>query len=111
MGLAGHRPGQKRLARPRRSGEQHAVRHPPPETLVAPWIAQKVDDLGQLRLGLVNPGHIVEHHPDRRRIDPSGLRATERTQRSHATAAPRGPTREQHKQPDQQRSWPEAEQQ
>jgi hypothetical protein len=76
-----------------------------PETLVAPRIAQKVDDLGQLRLGLVNPA------PDRRRIDPSGLRATERTQRSHATAALRGSTREQHKQLGQQQSWPEAEQQ
>ena len=51
--------------------------HPAAEAAVAVWVAQEVDDLGQLGLGVVDAGHLVEHDPDRRRIDPPGLRASE----------------------------------
>ena len=60
--LAGKRPCQQRLARPGRPGEQHAAGDPAAEPAVLVRIAEEVDDLGQLLLGLVDSGHVVEIH-------------------------------------------------
>ena len=59
------------LARPRRAraascrcpggpDEQHAARDPAAEPAVAVRVLEEVDDLGELRLGLVDAGHVVE---------------------------------------------------
>ena len=69
MRLAGDRAGEQRLAGTRRPGEQDPVRHPPAETAVALGGAQEVDDLGQLGLGLVDPGDIGEGDPDLLGVD------------------------------------------
>ena len=62
---------------PGRSEQQHAVRHPPAEPLVALRGLEEVDDLGQLGLGLVDPGDVVERDPDLLGIDAARLRAPE----------------------------------
>ena len=69
MGLAGHRAREQRLAGSGSSGEQHAVRHPPPQAAVALGISQEVDYLGQLRLGLIDPGDVGEGDADRVRVN------------------------------------------
>ena len=48
-------------------GQQHAARDAPAEPAVAVGVLEEVDDLGQLRLGLVDPGHVVERHLSARR--------------------------------------------
>ena len=58
--LPGNRPRQQRLARSRRTDEQHALRHGAAEALVLRGVLQEVDDLDQLVLGLVDAGHVVE---------------------------------------------------
>ena len=58
LGLAGHGPGEQRLAGAGLSGEQHAARDAGAELAVALGTAQEVDDLGELLLGLVDAGHI-----------------------------------------------------
>ena len=64
--LAGDRTREQRLAGTRRAGEQHAVRDPRPELLVLPGMAQEVDHLRELGLGLVDPGDVGER--DRRPV-------------------------------------------
>ena len=66
MRLARDRARQQRLAGSRRAREQHSVGHPAAEPAVAGRVAQEVDDLGQLGLGLVDPGDVLERDPDRR---------------------------------------------
>ena len=83
---------------PGRPGQQHAVGHPPAEAPVAVGVAQEVDDLGQLGLGLVDPGDVVERDADLLGIDPARLRAAEVAERAHPAAAARGAPREQHEQ-------------
>ena len=100
---------EQRLAGARRSGQEYAVRHPPPETFVALGAAQEVDDLGQLGLGLVDPGDIVEGDADLLGIDATRLGAAEIPERAHSPAG-RRPPREQHEQPDDQQRRAEAEQ-
>src|SRR5690348_17837653 len=38
---------------------------------------EKIDDLGQLALGLIDPGNIIKRHANPLGIDPPGLRTTE----------------------------------
>ena len=61
--LARHRPRQQRLAGPGRAVEQHPVRNARPEPGVALRVLEEVDDLDELVLGLVDPGHVVEGDP------------------------------------------------
>src|SRR5205814_1828665 len=58
VGLAGDRAGEQRLARPRRPHEEHALRDPAPELLELLGLAQELDDLLQLLLGLVHAGDV-----------------------------------------------------
>ena len=111
-GLAGDRPRQQRLARcragpraARRCGTRRA------EARVALGVAQEVDDLDQLVLGLVDPGHVVERRPapwSRRRR--SAAPASGRSRPARPPAAALRPAREQHEQPDEQERRPEPEQ-
>ncbi len=84
--LAGDRAREQRLARAGRAREQHAVGHAPAQAPVALGVAQEVDDLRQLGLGLVDPGDVLEGDPDRFRIDPPRLRAPEVAERAHRPA-------------------------
>ena len=108
--LAGDRAREQRLAGPRGAREQHAVGHPAAETAVALGVLEEVDDLGQLRLGLVDPGDVGERHADRLRVDAPRARAAELAERAHAAAARGGAAHEQHEQADEQQRRPEAEQ-
>ena len=86
--------------------------HPAAEPLVALRGFQEVDDLGQLRLGLVDPGDVIESDPDLLRIDPPCLAASEVPEPSQPAA--RGHCARRAKstnKPDQQQRWPEPEQQ
>jgi hypothetical protein len=60
VGLAGHRAGQQRLAGARGPGQQHAAGYYASQALVALGVAQAVDDLGELGLGLVDAGDVGE---------------------------------------------------
>ena len=59
-GLAGDRLGEQRLARAGRADQQHAFGRGPAQPGVLLWVLQEVDDLDQLGLGLVDPGHVGE---------------------------------------------------
>jgi hypothetical protein len=63
LGLAGDRLRQQGLAGARRPDQQHPLRHPPAEPAIVAWIFQKIDDLAQFLLGLVNAGDVFEGHP------------------------------------------------
>ena len=110
VGFARHRSREQGLAGSRRAREQHAVGHAATQPAVALGVAQEVDDLGQLGLGLVDPGHVGERDADRRRVDPARLRATEVTQRAGRAAACR-PSREHDEQSHQQERRPKPEEQ
>src|SRR5215207_11076066 len=60
MRLARHGAGEQRLAGSGGPVEQHAVRHPRAELRVALRVLKEVDDLDELVLGLVDPGHVLE---------------------------------------------------
>ena len=77
LGLARDRPRQQRLAGPGRAGEQHAVRDPAAELLVLLRMAEEVDDLGQLRLRLFDPGDVRERDAVARDLIAAGARAAE----------------------------------
>ena len=62
-GLAGHRAGEQGLAGPRWADQQHALGRPAAEPPVFDRVLQKVDDLDQFLLGLVDPGDIGEGDP------------------------------------------------
>ncbi len=62
IGLTGDGPGQKRFPRTRGPHEENPLGNPPAEAGEFLRIPQKVDDLLQLRLGLVDAGHVVEGH-------------------------------------------------
>ena len=62
FGLPGDGLGEQRLAGSGRPDQEHALRHPPAEAAVLLRVFQKIDDLPQLVLGLVDPGDIVEAH-------------------------------------------------
>src|SRR5205807_9466036 len=52
--LARDRAREQRLTGPRRPAEEDAARDPSPQAPVFPRVAEEVDDLGQLELGLVD---------------------------------------------------------
>src|SRR5690606_22829403 len=58
LGLARHGLGQQRLAGARRADHQHATRNAAPQALEFARIAQELDQLGHLFLGLVATGHV-----------------------------------------------------
>jgi hypothetical protein len=60
--LGGRGASKECLAGARRAGEQHAARRAPAESAERQGVAQEFDGLGQFRLGLVNPGDLVERH-------------------------------------------------
>ena len=59
-GLAGDGAGEQRLAGARRPDEQHAARDARPEGVELLGVLQELDDLLELRLGLVHAGHVGE---------------------------------------------------
>ena len=111
MSLACDGPGQQRLTGSRRTEQQHPVGHPTTEPLIAVGCLEEVDDLGQLALGLVDPGDVIERHADLLRVDAPGLRATEVAQAAKPSSAALSSPGDQHKQSDQQQGWPEPDQQ
>src|SRR5439155_17607260 len=60
--FAGNRAGEQGLAGSGRAYQQHAARDTPAETLEFSGIAQELDDLLQVLLGLVDPSHVLERH-------------------------------------------------
>ena len=101
--------GQQRLAGAGLAGEQDAARDPPAELAVAVGVLEEVDDLGQLRLRLVDAGHVGEGDALLAALDAARLRARERAQRAHPGPAA-GAAGEEHEQADQQDHRAEAEQ-
>ena len=75
--LPGERPGQQRLAGPGRAGQQHAARDPATQAPVLLGIFEEVDELGQLLLGLVDPGDVLEVDGLLGGLDPLCARAPE----------------------------------
>ena len=58
--LAGNGPSEQRLARAWKAGQQHPLRDRRAQSPVALRLAEELDDLGQLLLDLVDPGHVGE---------------------------------------------------
>ena len=68
--------GEQRLARAGRAVQQDALRHLGPELAEALRVAEELDDLAQLVLGLVGAGDVLPAHGARRaRLDLLRLRA------------------------------------
>ena len=80
----------------------------PPSLLVLLGVAQEVDDLGELGLGLLDAGDVLERHLVARRLVAPRARAPELAQHVLHVA---GPAREKDEQDDQQERGPEAEEQ
>ena len=94
-GLAGHRPGQQRLAGAGRSDHQHAPRGHRAGPLVPLGIAQEVDDLGDFVLGAFVAGHIGEawcSAARRRRPSPASARRPSRPAANCRSCGPSGGT-------------------
>src|SRR5204862_3817287 len=90
--LAGDRASEQRLAGAGRPREQDAARDAAAEARVAVGIAQEVDDLVQLALGLLDARDVVEGRALLRGLDPAGSPAAEGPERAAAsTGAPRPP--------------------
>ena len=88
------------------------MRHPAAEPLVALGVLEEVNDLGQLLLGLVDPGDVVERHTDLGRVDAPRLRAAEVPEPAQAAAATcRRSAHQPVEQPDQQQRRAEPEDQ
>src|SRR5438874_11099057 len=85
------------------------MRDAAPETLVALGTSKEVDDLGQLPLGLIDAGHVVERDTDFFRVDPASARPAEVAEGPHPSLR-RAPC-EQHEQTHDEQRWPESEQQ
>jgi len=62
IGLTGDGLGEQGFAGTRRAGEQHALGDATAEDREFLGVPEKIDDLFQFFLGLVNPGHILEGH-------------------------------------------------
>ena len=60
VGFAGHRARDQRLAGAGRADQQHAARNPSAQPLIFAGIAQELDDLLQVLLGLVDAGDVLE---------------------------------------------------
>ncbi len=76
--LAGHRLGEQRLAGARRAHQQRALGQPTAQPGEFLRILQELDDLLQLGLGLVAPGHVGEGELGRIAGEELGLRLAER---------------------------------
>ena len=99
LGLARHRARKQRLTCTGRADEQYSFRHGSTEALVLLGIAQEVDDLLEVRLHLVDPGHVVES--DRRPLrvvetSPALAEAAEDASRARCGRAPRQIEEEEH---------------
>ena len=77
VGLARDRARDQRLARTGRADQQHAARNPSAQPLIFSGIAQELDDLLQVLLGLVDAGDVVERHPAMRLGQHLGARLAE----------------------------------
>src|SRR5207244_1257969 len=60
VGFPGNRAGEQRLPRPRRPDQQNAAGDAPAEPLELAGVAQELDDLLEVLLGLVHPGYVLE---------------------------------------------------
>src|SRR5262249_17124087 len=60
VGFARDGAREQRLAGPRRADQQHPARDAPAEPLEFSRVAQELDDLLQVLLGLVDAGHVLE---------------------------------------------------
>mmetsp|Transcript_34582 Transcript_34582/g.75587 ORF Transcript_34582/g.75587 Transcript_34582/m.75587 type:complete len:817 (-) Transcript_34582:480-2930(-) len=60
--LARRRLGQQRLARAGGAHQERPLRHLAAQVLVLPRVLQEAHELHHLRLRLVAPGHVLEHH-------------------------------------------------
>ena len=79
LGLACGCAGEQRLTCAGRTGQQHAFRRASAEPLVLAGVAKKIDDLVDLGLDLIDPGHIVERDANSLRIDAPLLSAPKKT--------------------------------
>ena len=61
-GLAGHGPGQQRLAGARRAHQQDALGHAAAQALELFGVLQELDDLLQVVLHAFQAGHVGERH-------------------------------------------------
>ena len=59
-GFSGHRLGQQRLARSRRTDQQSALRHLRADLLISIWMIQEIHDLLQCFLRLILTSNILE---------------------------------------------------
>ncbi len=87
VGLAGDRARQQRLARAGQPRQQHALGHRRAQPGVALGVAQEVDHLDQLLLGLVDAGHVLERDPLRGRVRLVPLRPRPAERAQPATGA------------------------
>ena len=97
----GDRLGEQRLARAGRAVQQHAARDARTEALEARRVAQELDDLRELGLGLLDARDVVPAH-DRVGL---GLQLGRRGARHHLHEPPH----QVHEEPEQQRREPEQE--
>ena len=72
-GLASHGPGQEGLARSRRADQQNALGNASAQAGEPLGVAQKLDDLDQLLLGLLHPGHVNKGLPLGRLVEKASL--------------------------------------
>ena len=111
VGLAGHRPGQQRLAGAGRAGEQDALRDGRAERACTCRVAEEVDDLGELVLHLVDAGDVGERGPRARlRLVPLGPRSADPAEAAEPAAGRRHPPEEPDAQADEQQRRAEADQ-
>jgi hypothetical protein len=104
-GLSGDRPRQQRLPGSGRADQQHAFRHGAAEPLVLGGVLQEVDDLGQLVLGLVDSGDVVEG--DLRLVSAVALGAALAEPEQSTTARRRRAATEPHEAGDQEQGGAE----
>ncbi len=85
--------------------------HPATQARVAARVAEEVDDLGQVGLGFVDPGHVVERDRDLLRVHPPSHRTPEVPEPAQApTTTSGGAASQEPEQPHEQYGRPEAEQ-
>ena len=87
-GLAGHGPGQQRLAGARRADQQHALGDAGADLLEAVGRSEEVDDLADLQLDAVVAGHVGEGGPRPLGRVHLGLGAPDRHDAGHLALGP-----------------------